>query len=141
MVLGPARTPEEIHAILADAFGRGDLDALVDLYEEDAVLVVPTDGRIVRGRTDIRAATAPVLAASPRLTSVVERKLESGGLALTHARWELVGRSSPAARTGLGESCSTTRTPRRDMGEASMEPRTTYVVAGRRLGRGCLTVG
>jgi ketosteroid isomerase-like protein len=91
MFLGPARTPEAIHAVLADAFGRGDLDALVDLYDDDAALVVPTDGRVVRGRTDIRAATAPLLAASPRLTSVVERKLESGGLALTHARWELDG--------------------------------------------------
>jgi uncharacterized protein (TIGR02246 family) len=88
---GPARSPEEIHAILGAAFGRGDLDAVVDLYDEDAVLVVPTDGRTVRGRAEIRAATAPVLATAPRLTSVVERKLESGGLALTQARWELVG--------------------------------------------------
>jgi len=99
--LGPARTPEEIHAILADAFGRGDLDAVVDLYDEDAALVVPTDGRIVRGRTDTRAATAPVLAVSPRLTSVVERKLESGGLALTHARWELVGTAADGSQVRL----------------------------------------
>jgi len=98
---GPARTPEAIHAILADAFGRGDLDALVDLYDEDAALVVPTDGRIVRGRTEIRAATAPVFAASPRLTSVVERKLESDGLALTQARWELVGTAADGGQMRL----------------------------------------
>jgi uncharacterized protein (TIGR02246 family) len=101
MFLGPARTPEAIHAVLADAFSRGDLDALVDVYDEDAALVVPTDGRVVRGRTDIRAATAPVLAASPRLTSVVEKKLESGGLALTQARWELVRTAADGSQMRL----------------------------------------
>jgi uncharacterized protein (TIGR02246 family) len=110
--LGPARSPEEVHAVLADAFNRGDLEAVVDLYDDDAALVVPTDDRLVRGRAEIRAATAPVLAASPRFSSVVERKLESGGLALTHARWELAGTTadgSPLRLSGQGTIVSRRR--------------------------------
>jgi uncharacterized protein (TIGR02246 family) len=109
---GPARTPVQIHAILAEAFSRGDLDAVVELYDEDAALVVPTDGHVARGRTQIRDATAPVLAGSPRLTSVVERTLESDGLALTQARWELIGTAadgSPLQLNGRGTIVSRRR--------------------------------
>jgi hypothetical protein len=46
----PARSPEEIHALIAAAFESGDLDAFVDLHEKDAVSIVPPDGRRVSGR-------------------------------------------------------------------------------------------
>jgi uncharacterized protein (TIGR02246 family) len=88
-----AHTPEALHTILEDAFNSGDVDALVDAYEEDAVLVVPK-GPYVRGRDNIRAAKAPVLALGPHFTSVVQKVLQTDGLALTYARWELVGPAS-----------------------------------------------
>jgi uncharacterized protein (TIGR02246 family) len=86
-----AYTPAALHAILADAFNRGDVDALMDVYEQDAVVVVPPAGRYVRGRDNIRAATAAVLALGPHLTSVVDKTLQTDEVALTHAHWELVG--------------------------------------------------
>jgi uncharacterized protein (TIGR02246 family) len=85
-----AHTPYDLSAILADAFNRGDVDALVDAYDEDATLVVAPIGRRVRGRDNIRAATAPLLARGPHLTSEVRRTLQTDGLALVHVRWELV---------------------------------------------------
>jgi ketosteroid isomerase-like protein len=39
----PARTPEETHALLEAAFNAGDLDALAEVYEEDAALIVPPE--------------------------------------------------------------------------------------------------
>ena len=119
----PARTPEEVHALIAAAFDAGDLDAFVELYEEGAALVVPPEGRRVSGRDAIRAAVEPIVRAAPRFRSDVVEKLETDGLALTHARWtrrrrrrrravELAAaaRSSRAAsRTAAGGSCSTTR--------------------------------
>jgi hypothetical protein len=37
-----AHTPEETHALLAAAFNAGDLEALVEVYEEDAALSTMT---------------------------------------------------------------------------------------------------
>ena len=62
----------------------------MDAYDVDATLIVPPEGRSVHGRDEIRAATAPLFALEPHMTSVVEKTLEADGLALTHARWELV---------------------------------------------------
>lgn len=85
---GP-RTPEAIHTVLEAAFNHGDLDTLVGAYDEDATLVVPTDGRTVHGRDEIREATAPLLALSAlRMRSVVTRMLRTDGVALAQARWE-----------------------------------------------------
>lgn len=97
-----AHTPEALHAILKDAFNRGDVDALVDVYDEDAALVVPRTGRIARGRDNIRAATAPLLAHRPHLTSVVHKLLQADGLALAYARWEIVGRAADQTAMRLG---------------------------------------
>jgi uncharacterized protein (TIGR02246 family) len=94
----PANSPEQIHAVLADAFNDGDLDAFVDAHEEHAVTIVPPDGRQVAGRTEIRRALEPVFALRPRMTNEVLRKLENDGLALTQARWSLVG-TSPDGQT------------------------------------------
>lgn len=41
----PARAPEELHDLVAAAFDAQDLDALVALYEESAILVIPPGGR------------------------------------------------------------------------------------------------
>lgn len=100
-VRSPARTPEALHVIIEDAFNRGDLDAFADAYEDDAVLVVPPDGRSIRGRDDIRTATAPLLAMRPHMTIVVDRKLEADGLALTHAHWALQGTGADGEPTEL----------------------------------------
>jgi uncharacterized protein (TIGR02246 family) len=107
-----AHTPQALHTILVDAFNSGDIDALVDAYDEDAVLVVPPEGQQVQGRDNIRAATAPLVALRPHFTSVVHRMLQTDGLALTHARWELVGAAAdgrPMRLSGHGTIVSRRR--------------------------------
>jgi uncharacterized protein (TIGR02246 family) len=86
----PAHSPEEIHALIAAAFNAGDLDALTEVYEEDATLIVPPDGQRVSGREAIRAALESTIALRPSFKSDVVEKLEADGLALTHARWSIV---------------------------------------------------
>ena len=85
----PATAPEEIYALLAAAMNAGDLDAFIDLHEPDARTIVPTDGRVVSGAAELRAALEPIFALSPRIENEVVGKLEGNGLALTHARWAL----------------------------------------------------
>ena len=83
----PANNAEEIHALLAAAFNSGDIEAFLELYEPEALLLVPPDGRPARGEAAIRAAVEPVFAARPAFESRVVASLEAGDLALTHARW------------------------------------------------------
>jgi uncharacterized protein (TIGR02246 family) len=87
----PAHSPEELHAQLATAFNTGDVDAYADLYEDDATLVVPPEGRRVRGKDEIRAASEPIFALAPRARMDVLGKVQGDGLALTHGRWHIVG--------------------------------------------------
>ena len=103
----PARSPEETHALLAEALNNGDLDALVEVYEENAALIVPPDGKLATGRSEIRRALQPTLALGPTVTLDVVRKLESD-LALTHGRWNLVGTKSLSGTAVTKLSCWTT---------------------------------
>ena len=119
----PAHSPEEIHALIAAAFNAGDLDAFIELHEEDAVALVPPDGRRVSGRDAIRAAVEPIFALGPSARIEVVGKLQADGLApptlastssqaTAGNAWRCrdAGRSSRAgSRTAPGASCSTTR--------------------------------
>jgi uncharacterized protein (TIGR02246 family) len=87
----PAQAPEEIPALLAAAMNAGDLDAFLDLHEDDAITVIPVDGRVAHGRAEIREGLEPVFASAPKLQNEVAGKLEGDGLALIHARWMLEG--------------------------------------------------
>ena len=45
-----ADSPEQLHSLLAAALNAGDPDAAIELYELDAKLVVPPDGRLAAAR-------------------------------------------------------------------------------------------
>ena len=96
-----AHTPEALHAVIEDAFNRGDLDAFIAAHEADATVAVPPDGRLVHGLDAIRAATVSIFALRPHVTITVYRKLQTEDLALTRARWELVGTASDGSPVHL----------------------------------------
>jgi uncharacterized protein (TIGR02246 family) len=73
----------------------------VAAYDDDATLVVPPDGRSVHGRDEIRTATAPFFALRPHMTSTVHKRLQTEGLALTWARWQLVTTEAGGRRAEL----------------------------------------
>ena len=83
-------SPREIHALLEAAFNAGDIDAFVDAFEDDASMIVPPEGERVSGKPAIRAALEPTFAMNPIASIVVTGELEADGLALTHARLDVV---------------------------------------------------
>jgi uncharacterized protein (TIGR02246 family) len=99
------RNPREIHAAFEKAFNSGDLDAVVALYEKDAVLVAGA-GRTVTGQSAIREAYQEYLAARKSMTLETVAAFESDGLALLHGRWSrtdgaeihITGRNSEVVR-------------------------------------------
>ncbi len=48
------QTPLETVELLDEAFNRGDIDAVLDFYEDDAVMVAEPK-RLATGKTEIRA--------------------------------------------------------------------------------------
>ncbi|MFF5297698.1 YybH family protein [Paractinoplanes globisporus] len=95
-------TPAAVHAALEDAFRSGDLEAYLALHEDDATVVVPPEGRAVRGKPAIRDAMTGLLDRPQGLTSVVRKTLEAGDLALTRATWTIEGTAPDGTPLRLG---------------------------------------
>jgi uncharacterized protein (TIGR02246 family) len=89
----PAYSPAEIHTLFRSAFNLGDVEALIALYEPDAILVV--DGNRVLGRGEIRRALERMLLRQGRMTLETRTVVESQqGLAvLTVAGWSSLPRA------------------------------------------------
>jgi uncharacterized protein (TIGR02246 family) len=85
-----ARSPEELDRLFSQAFNAGDLDALVALYEPEATLA-PGPGQVARGTKAIREALTAFLATKPKITMEPKAIAQTGDIALTSSKWELVG--------------------------------------------------
>ena len=98
----PAHTPVEIHTLFLHAFNRRDIDALIALYEPNAVLLV--DGNEVVGHESIRKAYERSLARPSRMTLETRAVVESEGLAVLHGGWVIeppTGGGAEVATRGL----------------------------------------
>jgi uncharacterized protein (TIGR02246 family) len=96
----PAYSPAEIHRLFEHAFNLADVEALVALYEPNAVLVVA--GHDVIGRESIREALQKLL--SRRGLMILETRAvvaSQEGLAVLHGGWVI---ESP---TGMGAELAT----------------------------------
>jgi uncharacterized protein (TIGR02246 family) len=80
-----------IHDAFQDAFNAGNLDALVGLYEPDAVLIAQPNTPVV-GLGAIREAYRGFLAMKPNIQLETLAGFESAeGLALLHGKWTMTG--------------------------------------------------
>ena len=93
----PAYSPAEIHTLFCAAYNLGDVEALMALYEPDAILVI--DARIVSGREEIGKAFGNTLLRGGRMTLETRAVVESRqGLAVLHGGWVV----EPATENGAG---------------------------------------
>ena len=87
----PARKPEECDTLLFEAVHRGDLEAIVALYEPNATFVLDS-GEIITGRAAIREYARGYLAMKPKFTAEVRATQNGDGdLALTGTTWSVTG--------------------------------------------------
>lgn len=96
----PARIPQDIHPLFLDAFNRGDVDALVALYEPNALLVTANGPAL--GHDAIRKAYETIVVDGARMELTTHTVLESAeGLAMLHASWTYHrgGSASPGLST------------------------------------------
>jgi uncharacterized protein (TIGR02246 family) len=81
-----AHSPTEIHALFQNAFNLGDVEALIALYEPDAILII--GGKQVTGRENIRAAFQSMLSVGVQMSLTTRSIIESrNGLAVLHGDW------------------------------------------------------
>lgn len=80
--------PEAINAAFAAAVTAGDIDALLDLYEPDALLA-PRPGERASGHAAIRAALEELLALGGRMESRNNYCMRVGDIALLQGEWVL----------------------------------------------------
>jgi uncharacterized protein (TIGR02246 family) len=86
----PARKPEELDLLFAQALNAGDVDSMMKLYEPGACLT-PQPGQAVSGTKAVREALSAFLALKPKIELNVKKLAETGDIALTSAKWVLEG--------------------------------------------------
>ena len=92
---GIAHSPEHAIEILDRAFNEGDLETVMDFYD-DAAVVVPQPGIEARGKAAIRDVYGQMLQPGMVARQLKVRVLEAGGIALFISHWSL-------SRSGEGE--------------------------------------
>ena len=89
-----ARSPLEAIELLDEAFNRGDLEAILDFYEDGATMVAEP-GRLVRGKAEVRGAYEWIFSnikgiARQEKTHVIE----TGDIALFTSLWSFSGETT-----------------------------------------------
>jgi ketosteroid isomerase-like protein len=80
----PARTPEEVARLFAQAFSVHDLEALMALYEPEATLINAhtAAGQVATGTEPIREALSGFLALEPKFEGRFKQAFQAGAIAL-----------------------------------------------------------
>jgi uncharacterized protein (TIGR02246 family) len=91
----PAATPAETHRLWVDAFNNGDVEALLPLYEDDAVFAADTEGTILRGKDAIRQGLEGFIATGGKFHLEEPKAHEGADVALVYTRWRFEGGSAP----------------------------------------------
>jgi uncharacterized protein (TIGR02246 family) len=86
-------TPEQAVEIVDRAFNAGDIETILNFYEENAVVVTEL-GKTARGKDELRSFFEQVLASKQKARQIKTYVLESDGIALFLSRWTLVGPDS-----------------------------------------------
>jgi uncharacterized protein (TIGR02246 family) len=85
---GTIQEPEQAHRLFVEAFNSGNLDALVALYEPEAI-TFNKENQPVKGSAQIREALSGFLSMKPHITLTTRDALRNGELALLRSQWEM----------------------------------------------------
>ncbi|HTX75768.1 MAG TPA: SgcJ/EcaC family oxidoreductase [Terracidiphilus sp.] len=92
-----ARDPEHAVELLDQAFNAGDVEAVLNLYEDSAV-VVTEPGKMARGKEELKRFFQRVAGAGSSARQLKTRVIEADGVALFLSRWQFNSAHEDAAR-------------------------------------------
>jgi ketosteroid isomerase-like protein len=88
-----ATTPDDIHRLFAERFRARDLDGLIELYDPEAVFLLP-DGGSVTGAAAIREVLDGFLRLAETFELAHGGAAQADGVALLQDDWTLRGRDA-----------------------------------------------
>lgn len=97
---------EETVEKMDEAFNRGDIEAVLDCYEDEAVMVLEP-GRLVQGKAAMREAFRAILGFEGVATQIKTNVIEAGGIALFTSKWNFTGKTpdrTPFSRDSVATS-------------------------------------
>jgi uncharacterized protein (TIGR02246 family) len=97
-------SPEYTVEMMDKAFNKGDLDSLLDFYEEKAVIVTEP-GKLARGKDELRRFFEQIMASKPLARQLRTYVIEAEGIALFLSRWML---ASDTAESSTNQFVATT---------------------------------
>jgi uncharacterized protein (TIGR02246 family) len=97
-------SPEYTVAMMDKAFNKGDLDSLLDFYEEKAVIVTEP-GKFASGKDELRRFFEQIMASKPLARQLKTHVIEAEGIALFLSRWTL---ASDTAESSTNQFVATT---------------------------------
>ncbi len=97
----PVSDPKRLNERYNALFAARDLDGLMALYEDDAMLC-PAPGREIRGRAEIAKRLDGLLALNGALEVSEQSCVVVEDCALMHARWRFVGTNGEGAPIAFG---------------------------------------
>ena len=115
----PAMTPEDICRLFQQFMAKGDLDAVMSVYDPEAVFLNQSR-EVTKSREELRRELAPLAAAKTAFDFNVKQIIQTGNIALMHTEWKVSGpqpmtgtrsRSLVASPTDHGAGSSAIPTP------------------------------
>jgi uncharacterized protein (TIGR02246 family) len=89
-----SQTPLQTVELLDEAFNRGDIEAVLDFYEDNAVMVVEPN-RLATGKAEIRPCYEWIFAnIKGSATQEKTHVIQTGDIALFSSRWKFIGTMS-----------------------------------------------
>jgi uncharacterized protein (TIGR02246 family) len=110
-----ARSPDEAVKLADEAFNRGDIDGMMALYEDDAVMLFEP-GRVLRGREALANALRELSHSQFTARHHRQHVIEAGDLALWTSEWTVSGQAADGSPISLSGRNSVVFRRRRDGG-------------------------
>jgi ketosteroid isomerase-like protein len=86
----PAMTPEDICRLFQQSMAQGDLDAVMSVYDPEAVFLNQSR-EATKSREDLRRELSPLAAAKTAFDFNVKQIIQTGNIALMHTEWKVSG--------------------------------------------------
>jgi ketosteroid isomerase-like protein len=83
-------SPEHAVEMMDKAFNEGDLESVLNFYDDRAV-VVTEPGKLARGKEELRRFFENIMASRPSVGQLKTFVIEADGIALFLSRWRIIG--------------------------------------------------
>jgi ketosteroid isomerase-like protein len=90
-----AKSPEDICKLFRERMSRGDVEAVLRLYDAE-IAFVSERGDVKSGQDELRRELAPMAATKPRFEFEVKQVARAGNIALMHTWWTISTNDQPA---------------------------------------------